>query len=176
MVQGSTVAGVLLTGPLSIPRMRKEGHSEHFMGGLIAAAANVAQVMPPVMGVVAFAMADFLQVPYIKVAYAAFIPGALFYYALFLGSHFEVMRTGVAKREEPALGDKTKSLWSVVLTNWHNLAAIILLVVLLVMQDTTVPMAVLRATGFLVVVGSLRKVSRPNLSGWKTSSRTLART
>ena len=54
MVQGSTLAAVLITGRLTIPQMRKEGYSERYMGGLIAAAADAAQLMPPVMGIVAF--------------------------------------------------------------------------------------------------------------------------
>jgi len=53
--------------------------------------------MPPVMGAVAFVMADFLQVPYREVALAALLPSLLYYAALFIQCDLETARYGIGK-------------------------------------------------------------------------------
>ena len=56
--------------------------------------------MPPVMGAVAFVMADFLQMPYKEVAIAAILPSVMYYAALFIQSDLEAARYGFGKVEE----------------------------------------------------------------------------
>ena len=48
--------------------------------------------MPPVMGVVAFIMAEMLQVPYARICYVAFVPAVLYYTMLFLQIDFDAAR------------------------------------------------------------------------------------
>ena len=48
-------------------------------GAVEAVASTGGQIMPPVMGVAAFIMAEFLAVPYSEVALAALIPALLYY-------------------------------------------------------------------------------------------------
>src|SRR6185295_1350335 len=62
-----------------------------------ACASNGAQLMPPVMGAVAFVMADFLQVPYREVALAALLPSILYYTALFIQCDLETARYGIGR-------------------------------------------------------------------------------
>ena len=164
MVQGSTLAAVLITGPLTIPQMRKEGYSERYMGGLIAAAADAAQLMPPVMGVVAFVMAEYLNVPYVKVCAAALLPGFLYYLSLFVSSHMEAIRDGLNPLPVSLDGERT-TLWRLLATYWHCLGAFFLLIFLLGTQATTIRLTVMAATGFLLIAGSFRKDTRPT---WKS--------
>src|SRR5680860_171551 len=68
---------VATTGAFTIPLMKKIGYKPYFAGAVEAAASTGGQIMPPVMGTVAFLMAEFLGVPYIKIAAAALIPALL---------------------------------------------------------------------------------------------------
>ena len=48
----------------SIPMMKEGGYRAESAGAIEAVASTGGQLMPPVMGAVAFLMADFLQRPY----------------------------------------------------------------------------------------------------------------
>ena len=159
MVSGSTLAAVLVTGPLTIPQMRKEGYSERYMGGLIAAAADAAQLMPPVMGIVAFFMAEYLRVPYIKVAIAAFAPGFFYYFSLFVSCHIEAIREGI--RPLPPSEGQIPPLWKLLVKHWHCIAVSAFLIVMMVTQMTTIRQALMISTALLLVTGSLQKDTRP---------------
>jgi TRAP transporter 4TM/12TM fusion protein len=74
--------------------------------------------MPPVMGAVAFVMADFLQVPYREVALAALLPALLYFAALFIQCDLETARHGIGRvdtRDIPPMR-------SVLATGWIFLA------------------------------------------------------
>ena len=65
--------------------------------------------MPPVMGIAAFVMAEFLQVPYAEVALAATIPAILFYIALFIQVDLEAARSNI--RPDGAGADSELLRW-----------------------------------------------------------------
>src|SRR5699024_713904 len=73
-ISGSQVANVVTTGVLTIPLMKRGGYKSSYAGATEAVASTGGILLPPVMGAVAFLMADFLQVSYAKVALAAIIP------------------------------------------------------------------------------------------------------
>ncbi|MEK7242701.1 MAG: TRAP transporter large permease subunit, partial [Thermodesulfobacteriota bacterium] len=70
-ISGSSVANTVTTGSFTIPLMKKVGYSPVFAGAVEATASTGGQIMPPVMGAAAFIMADFLGIPYIKIATCA---------------------------------------------------------------------------------------------------------
>ncbi|MDA0652291.1 MAG: TRAP transporter large permease subunit, partial [Proteobacteria bacterium] len=78
-ISGSAVANVLMDGPITIPMMRKSGYQGHVAAAIEAVASTGGQIMPPVMGITAFIMAEFMSVPYGEVALAALLPAALYY-------------------------------------------------------------------------------------------------
>ncbi len=94
-ISGSTVSNVLTVGVVTIPLMKQSGYRPHVAGAIEAAASTGGQLMPPVMGIAAFLMAEFLQVPYAKVAIAAVIPAVLFYIALFIQVDLEAARRAI---------------------------------------------------------------------------------
>ena len=63
-ISGSGVANVLTVGQFTIPLMKRFGYSPVFAGAVEATASMGGQIMPPVMGAVAFIMAETLNVPY----------------------------------------------------------------------------------------------------------------
>lgn len=127
MISGSTVANVGTVGTVTIPLMKRTGFSASFAAGVESAASVAGQLMPPVMGAAAFIMAEVLGVPYIKVAAAAAIPAALYYFSLFVMVDLQAAKLGLrglAPEERPHLG---QVLWS----GWTALIPMALLIFLM---------------------------------------------
>ena len=96
-ISGIAAASALAVGVVTIPLMKKSGIPARLAAAIEACASNGAQLMPPVMGAVAFVMADFLQVPYREVALAALLPSILYYTALFIQCDLETARYGIGR-------------------------------------------------------------------------------
>jgi len=94
-LSGTAVANVVSTGVFTIPIIKKVGFKPSFAGGVEAAASTGGQIMPPVMGVVAFLMADITGIPYLKIIVAALIPSIMYYSSLFIVVFIEAKRMGI---------------------------------------------------------------------------------
>lgn len=79
MVMGVAVSNVQLTGRFTIPLMKKWGYSPAMAGAIEAAASTSGQIMPPVLGLVAFIMTTFLGVAYFDVVNASVYPALLYF-------------------------------------------------------------------------------------------------
>ncbi|WP_290596396.1 MULTISPECIES: TRAP transporter permease [unclassified Archaeoglobus] len=88
-ISGSAAANVYATGVFTIPTMKKFGFDRNFAGAVEVVASTGGQLMPPIMGAGAFVMAEFLGIPYIRIAAAAIIPAMLYYLAAFFAVHAE---------------------------------------------------------------------------------------
>lgn len=84
MVSGSAVANVSTTGVMTIPMMKRIGYEPEEAGAIEAVASTGGQIMPPIMGVGAFIMAEMLGVSYFKVATAAILPAFAYYFGVFV--------------------------------------------------------------------------------------------
>ena len=94
-ISGSAVANVAATGVFTIPLMRRSGLNQDRAGATEAVASTGGQLMPPIMGISAFVMAELLQVDYLRIALAGVIPALGFYMAIFLGVDLFARRTGI---------------------------------------------------------------------------------
>ncbi len=94
-INGSGIANVVTTGQFTIPLMKRFGYSPVFAGAVEATASMGGQIMPPVMGAVAFIMAESLNVPYVEVCKAAAIPAILYYATVLWMVHLEAGRGGL---------------------------------------------------------------------------------
>lgn len=94
-VSGSAVANVVGTGVVTIPMIKRTGFSGRFAGAVEAAASSGGQIMPPIMGAVAFIMADLTGIPYLYICLAALIPALLYYASLFTCISVEAKRQGI---------------------------------------------------------------------------------
>src|SRR5580765_56258 len=113
-ISGIAAASALAVGVVTIPLMKKSGIPARLAAAIEACSANGAQMMPPVMGAVAFVMADFLQVPYREVALAALLPSLLYYAALFIQCDLETARYGIGRvdtRDIPPMRTVLASGW-----------------------------------------------------------------
>jgi TRAP transporter 4TM/12TM fusion protein len=114
MISGSVVSNVVTVGVVTIPLMRRSGFRAHLAAAIEACASTGGQLMPPVMGIAAFLMAEFLQVPYAEVAIAAVIPAVLFYVALFIQADLEAARSDIKRIDEsqiPSVSSVLKHGW-----------------------------------------------------------------
>lgn len=94
-INGSGVANVVTTGQFTIPLMKRFGYPPRFAGAVEATASMGGQIMPPVMGAVAFIMAETIGVPYVEICVAAAIPALLYFLTAFLGVHLEAGKRGL---------------------------------------------------------------------------------
>ncbi|MGQ0711846.1 MAG: TRAP transporter permease [Rhodoferax sp.] len=117
-VSGSGVANVLTTGQFTIPLMKRFGYSGVFAGAVEATASMGGQIMPPVMGAVAFIMAENLNVPYVEIVKAAAVPAILYYVTVFWMVHLEAGRknlAGLSKAECPNAWQAIRNQWYLML-------------------------------------------------------------
>jgi len=95
-INGSGLANVATTGAVTIPLMKRNGFQPHYAAAVEATASMGGQIMPPVMGVAAFLMAERLAVPYARIALAAVLPALLYYLATAAQIHFHAVRHRIA--------------------------------------------------------------------------------
>lgn len=84
MISGSAVANVTTTGVMTIPLMKKVGYKPEQAAAVEAVASTGGQIMPPIMGVGAFIMAEMLGVKYGKIAVSAILPAIAYYLSVFI--------------------------------------------------------------------------------------------
>ena len=126
-INGSGVANVVTTGQFTIPLMKRFGYSSAFAGGVEATSSMGGQIMPPVMGAVAFIMAETINVPYIEICKAAVIPAVLYFITAFWMVHLEAGRKGLVGLPKEDCPDP----WAAVRLRWYLLLPLIGLVWLL---------------------------------------------
>jgi TRAP transporter 4TM/12TM fusion protein len=126
-VNGSGVANVVTTGQFTIPLMKRFGYRPEFAGGVEATASMGGQIMPPVMGAVAFIMAETIGVPYVEIVKAAIIPALLYFATAFWMVHLEAGRLGLLGLPKEECPDA----WAAVRNGWHLVIPLAALVYLL---------------------------------------------
>ncbi len=94
-LSGAAVSNVVSTGTMTIPVIKRAGFKPHFAGAVEAAASTGGQVMPPVMGVVAFFVAGQIGLEYRYIVVAAILPALFYYLGTFLSVYFEARRLGI---------------------------------------------------------------------------------
>jgi TRAP transporter 4TM/12TM fusion protein len=94
-INGSGVANVVMGGQFTIGLMKSYGYRAEFAGAVEATSSMGGQIMPPVMGAVAFIMAETIDVPYAEIARAAAIPAILYFVTVFWMVHLEAGRAGL---------------------------------------------------------------------------------
>ncbi len=103
-ISGSAVANVSATGVFTIPLMRKSGLSAERAAATEAVASTGGQLMPPIMGIAAFVMAELLQVDYGRIALAGVIPAVAFYIAIFLAVDMHARKTDIGNLTRQEIG------------------------------------------------------------------------
>lgn len=126
-ISGAAVANIVATGTFTIPLMKRTGFRPHVAAAIENTASTGGQLMPPVMGVGAFIMAEMTGVPYGRIALVAAAPAILYYLSIFIMVHCEAKRYGlVGLREE----DVQRPL-AVLREGWHHVFPLVALMMFL---------------------------------------------
>jgi TRAP transporter 4TM/12TM fusion protein len=126
-VSGSGIANVVASGQFTIPLMKRFGFPAAYAGGVEATSSMGGQIMPPVMGAVAFIMAETIDRPYSDIVQAAIIPALLYFGACFWSVHLEAGRRGLKGLPRNEL----PSAWHEIRNNWFLILPLVVLVYLL---------------------------------------------
>ena len=126
-LSGAAVANVVSTGVVTIPIIKKIGFKPKFAGAVEAAASTGGQIMPPVMGVVAFLMSDMTGIPYLHIVLAAIIPAAMYYGSLFVMVTLEARKEGIRATPKSQREVLTRKDWLQSMSFWLPLLALILM-------------------------------------------------
>lgn len=130
MVNGSGAANVVTTGTFTIPLMKRTGFDANTAGAVEAVASNGGQIMPPVMGAVAFLMADATGMSYANVCIAALIPAVLYYLTLSV-SVLSYAHKNKIPVHEPEPGAETT--WQIFKKGWFYFLPIFCLIAMMVL-------------------------------------------
>ncbi len=109
-ISGSAVANVVGTGVITIPLIKKHGFSARFAAAVEAAASSGGQITPPIMGAVAFIMADVTNVPYLTICAAAAMPALLYYSGLFVAISSAARGMSLTGNDGPKIAFSTREL------------------------------------------------------------------
>lgn len=153
-ISGSAVANVVSTGIFTVPLMRRTGYSPEEAAAQEATASTGGQLMPPVMGIAAFVMAELLAIPYARVALAGLIPAVAYYFALYMVVDLRARRRGVG-----TLPAEEFSGIAPLLPRLHLLAPPVVLIALLV-KDYSATTAAMGASAVALLVCFLRRETR----------------
>ena len=114
-ISGSSISNVLTTGAITIPTMRRIGYPAHFAGAIEAASSTGGVLMPPIMGVTAFVIAEFLAMPYHEICIAAIMPSLCYFGALYFQVDAFAAKAdlkGLPREEIPPVKKTFKEGWS----------------------------------------------------------------
>ncbi|MBL4720820.1 MAG: TRAP transporter fused permease subunit [Alphaproteobacteria bacterium] len=127
-LSGSVISNVVTTGKLTIPTMKRVGYPAVYAGAVESCASTGGALMPPVMGAVAFLMAEFLNVPYATVMIAAIVPAVIFYIALLLQVDAYAAVNNLKGMDESEIPD----LWVTFKSGWFYILSLVALIYMLV--------------------------------------------
>lgn len=159
-INGSGAANVVTTGTFTIPLMKKVGYKGSMAGAIEAVASSGGQIMPPVMGAVAFLMSELTGIEYRKIAVAALIPAILYYATLSIAVYFTARKDDIPAADESQL----KKPKEVLRQGWLYFLPLIILIVLLIQGYSAKKSAFYAIIGTLVV-GVIK--SRENMTPMK---------
>lgn len=123
-ISGSAVSNVATTGSVTIPLMKRMGYPPPFAAAVEACASTGGVFTPPVMGAVAFILAEFLGVPYWDVVKAAAVPAAIYFVSVLAMVHFRSCKLGLM----PEQRDDRPTVMQALRQRGHLLIPLVILV------------------------------------------------
>lgn len=127
-INGSGAANVVTTGTFTIPLMKKVGFKPSMAGAIEAVASSGGQIMPPVMGAVAFLMSEITGIEYATIAIAALFPAVLYYATLSFSVYFTAQKNNIPAIPKEEMID----FWKIIRQGWMYFIPLLTLVILLI--------------------------------------------
>jgi TRAP transporter 4TM/12TM fusion protein len=114
-------------------------------GAIEAVSSSGGQIMPPVMGAVAFLMSEVTGIKYSAICLAAFVPAALYYVTLSSTVYLTARKDNIPAARE----DQVKKFFTVLKQGWPFFIPLIVLMGLLLMNYSV------KRSGFFAIVAAL---------------------
>lgn len=111
MISGGGASNVTTTGSITIPLMINKGYNKVYAAALESSASMASTFTPPIMGSVAFLMAEVLGISYAQVIRFAIAPAVLYYFSLYISIHVYTER----KKIEPSIKNTLQNQSNVLL-------------------------------------------------------------
>lgn len=127
-ISGSPSSNSAATGIVTIPLMKRIGYTPEFAGAVEATASTGGQILPPVMGAVAFVIAEWLEIRYVDVLAGALVPALLYFTILFYGVDIRARQSNLQAMPEGEL----EPFLQVIKRGWFYVLPVATLVYLLV--------------------------------------------
>jgi TRAP transporter 4TM/12TM fusion protein len=159
MASGLPMSTTYLIGFPTIPKMIEGGYPKVTAGATAAVAGTAAQLMPPMLGVAAFVLAQYMGIPYIKVCQFTLLPALMFYFAFYWTVHFEAKKFGVK-----GMGEMDKTMGQIFSEGFYIFVISILVLLFFLFQFTPVGLAAAYACGVALVLGIFKKTDRLNFA------------
>jgi len=151
-VSGSAIANVSSTGVFTIPMMKRIGYPPHIAGAIEASASTGGQIMPPVMGAVAFIMVELTQIPYLTIISVAALPILLYYITLYVFVHIEAR-----KQQIKIINSEKIERWTELLKRgWYYFFSLFFIIIVMVIGFSP-NLAALSGIFALVVIHMIQK-------------------
>lgn len=162
-ISGSPSGNSATTGVFTIPMMKTIGYTSAFAAAVEAVASTGGMILPPVMGAIAFLMAEWIEVSYASIVIAAAVPAALYFLIVFVSVHLQAHKDGIEAL--PAAG--LPRFWPVFLRGWYYLIPFGGLVYFLVVKSYPPGMAGIYTCGLVLLASFLSR----DRSNWLTPTR-----
>ena len=157
-VSGSAIANVSSTGVFTIPMMKRIGYPPHIAGAIEASASTGGQIMPPVMGAVAFIMVELTQIPYLTIIAVATVPILLYYITLYVFVHIEAK-----KQQIGVIHSKNTESWTILLKKgWYYFFSLLFIIIVMV-RGFSPNLAALSGIVVLIIIHIIQR-RQPDLS------------
>lgn len=158
MASGLPMASTYLIGYPTVPEMKRVGFPARTAGAIVAVVGTAAQLMPPMLGVAAFVVAQYMNVPYIKVCQYTLLPALFFYFVFFCTIDFETRKWGIKAEEVPV-----KTYGRIMGEGFYIFVITIIVLIYFLVMFYPVGLAAFYACALALVLALFRKRNRLNL-------------
>ena len=148
-ISGVVVSNIVATGVVTIRLMTNSGFRRTTAAAVEAVASTGGQIAPPVMGAVAFLMADILQRPYSEIVVAAIVPALLYYVSLFAQADLLAAKQDI----KPVEGEEIPPVSKVMSRGWVFVIPFAAIVVALFWFNQRGETAALWGSGAALAIG-----------------------
>jgi TRAP transporter 4TM/12TM fusion protein len=152
-ISGSPSGNSATTGVFTIPLMKNIGYTPAFAAAVEAVASTGGIILPPVMGAIAFLMAEWIEVSYRQVVIAAATPALLYFLIVFVSVHLQARKDNI--RALP-VADLPKFM-PIFIRGWYYLIPLAALIYFLLVKAYTPGMSGIYTCGVIFLVSFMSK-------------------
>ncbi len=177
-ITGSFVGGggsnVAITGPITIPAMKKAGYTPEEAASIEAMASNASSITPPVLGTVAFIMSEFIGVHYIEIVVMSLVPAFLWFLSsgVYIYAHAQKNRDQIRTIHAREVGSEHVP-WHLYLRSILLLAGPVAMILILVLNGYTLRTGTVGAFGTAMFLGAILRIET-RWSAWTQGMRRAA--